>query len=706
MKSTMVRTATAVTAGILLLLASVPVLAQRVQEEVQVTVVEVPVTVTDRSGNPVRDLTKENFVLIDDGKRVPIDYLDMIDMKVMEDHPEEPMPAVVRRNFLILFDLSYSTPGTIERAREAAHAFVQDHLGRRDLGAVATFSVERGFRLVASFTNDRQLLMDAIATMGIPEYFKVGDPLFISATVRGGSSGTGEPGGASQGREGAASSIAEAVVEQAEDFNRVNQQYQEEYLRKRLAAQFENFGAVARNLDSVYGRKHVILLSEGFDPSLVQGRETSLSSGGGTAQMDAAMSGEVWKIDSDQTFGSAKSATQIREMGEIFKRSDVVLHAIDIKGVRSDMSARSGFGRNSHEGLYLITKPTGGEVFKNVNDLESAFKKMVDQQSVIYLLGFKAQTGSTPGKFHPLEVKLENVPRGTRASHRSGYHEPTGELSPLERTLSTAEILVNDIDPGEIALSIFTSPFPTGTPAHQVPVILDVPGQELLWGGKTGEAKGEIFIYAFDDNGVVRGFVHQEVTFDLSKVGETLRGSGFRYYGVLDLVPGDYAVKALVRNRETSRAGFARQDITVRPGDAAEVLSPMFLADAGDWLLIRQPESSETGREYPFAIGPTNFIPGTKPVLNNSEDYEVALFTYNVPVENLGLAASVRSSSGEVQTAPVSLKGRTPADEKGAVKLLFSFRPEDLSAGEYELQFTVKPADGPVRVVSSPFRVL
>ena len=57
-----------------------PVFAQRIGEAVQVTVVEVPVTVVDREGKSVAGLTAENFELYDEGKRVPIEYFDVLDL--------------------------------------------------------------------------------------------------------------------------------------------------------------------------------------------------------------------------------------------------------------------------------------------------------------------------------------------------------------------------------------------------------------------------------------------------------------------------------------------------------------------------------------------------------------------------------------------------------------------------------------------------
>ena len=117
---------------LLLIAAAASLQAQRVAETIEVSVVEVPVTVVDRDGRSVRGLKAESFEVLDDGKRVPIEYFDTVDMgAIPESSTESPLPAVATRHFLLLFDLANSTPGTIARAGEATKKFVEEQLGYR-----------------------------------------------------------------------------------------------------------------------------------------------------------------------------------------------------------------------------------------------------------------------------------------------------------------------------------------------------------------------------------------------------------------------------------------------------------------------------------------------------------------------------------------------------------------------------------------------
>ena len=45
--------------------------------------------------------------------------------------------------------------------------------------------------------------------------------------------------------------------------------------------------------------------------------------------------GNIQNVDTDNRFGSSEAANDLRDMIDVCRRSDVVLHAIDIKGIRT-----------------------------------------------------------------------------------------------------------------------------------------------------------------------------------------------------------------------------------------------------------------------------------------------------------------------------------------------------------------------------------
>ncbi|HEX8172296.1 MAG TPA: VWA domain-containing protein [Thermoanaerobaculia bacterium] len=684
-------------AVLFLLLTSLPAAAQQYGESVQVNVVEVPVTVVDRDGHAVRGLTRENFELYDEGKRVPIDYFEAVDLasigvRSITEEAERPLPPVATRNFLLLFDLENSSPGVIGRAQDAAIEFLGSGLSERDLIAVATFSAHKGVQLVTSFSSDRELTRRAVETLGSPKRFRATDPLLLSASIP--QHIEGDPSGRLAGRDA-------IYAELALEHNLATQPFNDTQMRNRLRVQLNNFGRIAQVLNHLHGQKQIILLSEGFDARLVQGREDLLSPQS-REEVDQVFYGQAFKVDSDQRYGNTTASRDVSEMAELFRRSDVVLHAIDIAGLRGDMDVQNSGRKKSAEALFLLTTPTGGTVFKNVNDLGENFKRMLAQQEVVYVLGFNAKPGGTPGTFHTLKVKTANV-KASRVAHRSGYYEESERISDLERTLSLAEILAIDAPIDDVAVSVTATAVPGRGGDARVPVVLEIPGKRLLQEVRGDVATANLFLYAFDATGRVRDHLQQRIALDLPKTGETLRSTGIRYYGTLRLPPGRYALKALVRVEESGRIGFARNDVHVPTFNEAVVLPPLMLEEPRKWVMLTGPARGDE-YPYPFTAGGTKFIPRAEPMLKSGGEYKLALFLYRMPIEGLGLAPVIATRDGKMtQTANLSLVGRTQADDRGGTKLVFDFRPDGLKAGEYELQLSVKPKEGSESMVRMPF---
>ena len=63
----------------LLLLLVAGTASAQVKESITVSYVEVPVTVVDRSGNPIRGLTAANFEVVDEGKKRDLSGFDTVD---------------------------------------------------------------------------------------------------------------------------------------------------------------------------------------------------------------------------------------------------------------------------------------------------------------------------------------------------------------------------------------------------------------------------------------------------------------------------------------------------------------------------------------------------------------------------------------------------------------------------------------------------
>src|SRR5262249_43050870 len=109
-------------------------------ETTNVVAVEVPVEVI-KDGEPVRGLTANDFEISEGRKKLKITGFDVVDLATAKPgQAAAPLATAARRHFLLLFDLSFSEPKSILKARQAAKALVENSLHPTDLVAVATYS--------------------------------------------------------------------------------------------------------------------------------------------------------------------------------------------------------------------------------------------------------------------------------------------------------------------------------------------------------------------------------------------------------------------------------------------------------------------------------------------------------------------------------------------------------------------------------------
>ncbi len=205
--------------------------------------------------------------------------------------------------------------------------------------------------------------------------------------------------------------------------------------RDRVGRLLDSFGKMARALDAVQGRKHILYLSEGFDSRELSG---STAEGGGAREAEWILRGQSWKVDSDIRFGNSGLQEKMKKDLELFNRSDCIIHAIDIGGLRaaSDPAGSVYNTINGQEALFYFSDQTGGEFLRNSNDLSNSFDKLLERTGLIYILAFQPVRVPENGKFHPIKVRVKKG--NYRVSHRTGYYEPKSQktLSPIEKTLA------------------------------------------------------------------------------------------------------------------------------------------------------------------------------------------------------------------------------------------------------------------------------
>ncbi|MBV8519366.1 MAG: VWA domain-containing protein [Acidobacteria bacterium] len=677
---------------------------------VDVNLVEVPVTVTTGDGQPVRGLTKRNFEVYDQGHKKEITNFEVVDVASVEPAVQQAggaaRPAAGARNFMLLFDLGNSLPSSLVRARTAALNFIQHQLLPGDRIAVATIAPLQGFRLQANFSTDRQLAEIAIQTLGSAQSGHSGDPLLLTradiadlAPVNG-RNGASELPTSRTGHNVKTPDVdmgalaEESIVATSHMTRTASDQAQRQYVQRQL----HDFTAMGDALDRVQGRKQVILLSEGFDPKALQGHATgTVNSEEAQAEQSAAESGEIWRIDNDARFGSSSSRSDLGAMVDALRRADVVLNAIDIRGLRGnlDATADATVAGANNDSLFLLTNDTGGVVYRNSNDLQSNFAQLLKSQEVTYVLAFNGAT-SEPGAFHNLKVKLVNAPKA-RVNYRVGYYEPRPVLSDMDRLLSASEILMNSVPMHDVDVRALATVIPGSGPRAEVPVVIETDGKDLLSNAGTSVFE-EIYVYAFNQDQLISDYAHQRMSLDLAKVRDRIAAAGVKLYATLDLAPGDYDIRVLVV-ADGTRNGFTSTPLHVPQPNEPYALAA--INDPRPWLMVKAADKQQD-RPYPFALGEKMIVPAARPSLSRGA-HEIALLAHGFGVEPLQVDAVVEDASGNHIPVTLSLVGRTDPDAQGNVKLLYSFAPQ-VANGQYSLVATLRSSAHPAPLrVTMPF---
>jgi len=469
--------------------------------------------------------------------------------------------------------------------------------------------------------------------------------------------------------------------------------------------------ALAERVRAVRGRKHVVYLSEGFDASLAFPEDDQDENTRMNQAFDAG--GAIWRINSSKRFGDVAAQKGIKNMIDALRRSDCAIQAIQIgasSGRETLASARS-------DSLFIMADGTGGELYRDFNNLGDVMSTLLEKTSLTYLLTFRPQRFSNDGKFHKLKVKLKGVDSKAKIAHRPGYYEPKPgqRLTPEQLQMQGAGWIMEGRDGGgSLAASMLASPFRSETERSYVPVFIEIDGKSLPDGVREGTMTFDVFLYAVDADGGIADFFTQSVRLDLATIGKKLTESGVKLFGELDLDPGDYSLRLLVRENRFGLHGTRSNKLRVlTPGSTQPaILPPFFPEPRGKWLLAREKrdESVPEEKPYPFMRKGEPYVPAAFPVLASHAESEVCLVAYGLGEGPLSVYTEVIDVLGATHEQPkLRLLERT--DNETAARnqevLIGRFHPHGIPAGQYTLLVTVaNDRTGRAQTNSIPIRVI
>jgi VWFA-related protein len=671
----------------------------------QVLSVEVPVQVV-RDGEPVRGLAAEDFAVWEGRRRLTVTGFEVLDLSVtpaaVAGHPAD-IPAAARRHFLLLFDLAFSEPQSILRARRAAAGLVAQ-LHPTDLVAVATYSATRGPQLVLGFTSDRRQLDSAVSTLGLPDLIvRPVDPLRLVLQEVLGAENTAGAGVPPLTRDPLAEVKDPISMQRLEPVTNAVERADRTAQQNHLDIFTRSLSALARQIAVVEGRKYLVFLSEGFDSALIQGTSDVLRL---EEMRENALHGESWRILPEERYGLTEACNDVERMLEEFRRADCIIQAVDIGGLRA--GANQGVPRlGGRDSLLMMARGTGGDLYESFNDLGAAMARMLQRTSVTYVLAVQPDRLEPAGEYHRLRVELARPLRGARLSHRPGFYPPRpyGEQDPVERLLTAANQVMSGVESDAVGIAVLATPFQSPGEKAYVPVLIEVDGANLLAGPQPAALAVEVYVYALDELGAVHDFLTQTIGLDLAKAGAPLRQSGLKFFGHLDLLAGDYSLRVLVRNGASGASGLRVVPLHVPTRGEAALLPPLFPEPPNRWLMVREEaRSAARPSAYPFLLRSEPFIPASRPVLTPGRETLMVLTGFNLGAGTWKAQARVLTPEGhELAGGRIALLDRRGS--AGADRAIASWWPPDLKPGDYELRVSVTGGQGPPQESSIRFTV-
>lgn len=649
----------------------------------EVQLVALPVFVTDKAGRAVPGLTAADFEIEEQGKKVPVAAFLAVDVASERPGAEAGplLQASARRQFLLLFDLTFSTPNGILRARDAATALVRDGLAPSDLASVATFS-QRGVQILVGFTPDRAQLARAIGTLGLTEtQAPPRDVLGIAYDlgIQRWGQGIGPPPG---------DDLSSHLIEMSRLMARGDQAY----YKQRVDGFLDGMDQLVQTLDAVQGRKQLVLLSAGFDSSVTggaRGQESQEAS-------EAVVGGRLWEVQTDRYFGDSQARDALDRLFQAVARTDTVIHTVDVTGmsagggVADALPQPTGRGRDT---LAQLAANTGGRFVADANDLEAGLGSLLDASRHYYVLAFEPlDAKGKPDRMRKLKVRVRG--EGLSVSHRRGYAlaDPKREATPAAATFVAAEAVAKGLSGGALPLSAVAVPYRNARGRAALPVILQVDGRALAAAAGAGRIGLEVYGYAFDGEGRLQDTVALQPALDLGAVGASLEAKGLQVITAFAVPEGPVDLRFVVRDRATRRQGSLRVALEMPSFEEADVLlsPPLVMDDPRARLVVPAPSRRLPQLEIPFRVGETPFTADPAPLLANGAERDVCLMAWAADPEDGGSAdlveATLVDAAGGEHELPLAGEPRAVADADGTVRYVVRLAPKDVPKGRYTLR--------------------
>jgi VWFA-related protein len=535
-----------ITAALLVLQAAAPVLAQRPgqtggnEARIQVTteLVLVNVVARDRKGNLIRDLKKQDFTLLEDGKKQEISTFDFENVdelatagaaeavtsgiaaqgSVLRAGKKAPptLDARDRRLILLFFDFSAMDPEQIDRSVDAAKRFVGTKMQSADL--MALVSLATNMHVDLDFTDDKTKLLAALSAYNSGQ-------------------GQGFDNGSTGSVEGAAETSGAFSADDT-DFNTFSAD------RKLLALQ-----SLMQALGKLPQKKSLVYFSNGISQSGVDNQSALRATTAAAVKANVSIySLDIRGLQAFPPGGEAQSAS---------------LHGQSAYSGASVLNDLNG-NASSQETLATLSSDTGGEAFFDSNDFSGVFAQLQKDSSAYYVLGFTSNNPLKDGRFRKLRVQV-NRP-DIKLDSRAGYYAGRDfeHLNRADREQQLTDELDAQLPRVDVPLYAGAAYFRRDDSHYYLAVSLVIPGSQIPFVTEKEKDNATIDIIgeALEGGKLPVGQLRDTVKLAVESA-QQVRRKNVQYNTGFVLAPGSYHLKFVIRENQTGLVGSFETDVQI-----------------------------------------------------------------------------------------------------------------------------------------------
>jgi VWFA-related protein len=527
----------------------------KIEFRTQSILVQVPVVVTDKSGNHVHGLTKSDVHVFENGKEQSVSVFE----EMVSSNAKLPAVPTQPGEFhnLVLSDKQPHTV-TVIALDTVNTPFLDQTTGRRELvkylansldsGQVLALMIitSRGLRIIQGLTGDPEQLLQILKKVGgeLPAMQTV--DLDTQADVAAGDV-PGMPTPISPGQDPTAA--MEAFVEHGDA---AYAQFQQQ---NAIETTLNGFMGIAWTLSGLPGRKSVIWATGGFpftisDPATVPGGYlSSLYERTMQALLQAQIA--VYPVDVRGLVNSSPIGDASRS------RAPTTRNIVN----------RSWLQQNTIDTLNQFAEMTGGKAFYNTNDLATSFKRAADDASSYYMVGYYLDLKNNHAGWRSLKVKVDKKDTEVRA--RKGFFVTNATIHmDLTRTMDLGYALTSPIEGTGVPVDVKWLGVTGDGATKKAGFLVHLPFDALSL-DPTGQNRVNfdfaVAAYAVNSkdgkaaNTMGKSFAPSLTDAQVAEV--RAKGVGFNY--ALDLAPGQYAVRFVVRDNVSGKIGSVTAPLTV-----------------------------------------------------------------------------------------------------------------------------------------------